>query len=49
MVWCYYFATLDTVAARQFGHRVMCATYGFVAPALFGPFGAQGVENLPPS
>lgn len=49
MVWCYYFATLDAVASRQFGHRLMCATFGFVAPALFGPFGAEGVENLPPS
>ena len=33
---------------RKFGHRTMCAFYGWLAPFLFGPFGAEGVENLPP-
>lgn len=48
LVWCYYLL-YGTVEARKFGHRIMCATFGFVAPALFGPIGAEGIENLPPS
>jgi hypothetical protein len=48
MVWCYYLL-FGTVEARKFGHRIMCATFGIVAPALFGPIGAEGIENLPPS
>ena len=44
-----YYFMYGTMESRKFGHRVMCATYGFIAPVLFGPFGAEGVENLPPS
>jgi 1-acyl-sn-glycerol-3-phosphate acyltransferase len=32
---------------RQFGHRIMCKTFGFVLPALFGKVEAEGLENLP--
>jgi 1-acyl-sn-glycerol-3-phosphate acyltransferase len=34
-------------AGRQFGHRIMCRTFGFVLPALFGKIEAEGLENLP--
>ncbi len=34
-------------AGRQFGHRLMCKTFGFVLPALFGKVEAEGLEHLP--
>jgi len=42
-----YYLLYGEKAGRQFGHRCMCAFYGWFSQLLFGPMGAEGLENLP--
>lgn len=43
-----YHLVYGATEGRKFGHRTMCRFYGWFSPLLFGPYQAEGLENLPP-